>query len=122
MAKGNGKAVVFASGMNTKFGEIAGLTQEIAEEPSPLQKEIAHTAKYDFILAVTVGIVFFTVGFVWLHVSLYESILFMIGVMVACVPEGLQVTVSSALAINVLKMVKENVLVKRLSADRKSVV
>src|SRR5665811_1139429 len=41
---------------------------------------------------------------------------FMIGVMVACVPEGLQVTVSSALAINVLKMVKQNVLVKRLSA------
>ena len=40
----------------------------------------------------------------------------MIGVMVACVPEGLQVTVSSALAINVLKMVKQNVLVKRLSA------
>ena len=34
----------------------------------------------------------------------------------ACVPEGLQVTVSSALAINVLKMVKQNVLVKRLSA------
>ncbi len=40
----------------------------------------------------------------------------MIGVMVACVPEGLQVTVSSALAINVLKMVKQHVLVKRLSA------
>jgi len=40
----------------------------------------------------------------------------MIGVMVACVPEGLQVTVSSALAINVLKMVKQNALVKRLSA------
>ncbi len=31
-------------------------------------------------------------------------------------PEGLQVTVSSALAINVLKMVKQNVVVKRLSA------
>ncbi|MBM4400664.1 MAG: cation-transporting P-type ATPase, partial [Crenarchaeota archaeon] len=46
----------------------------------------------------------------------FSSILFMIGVMVACVPEGLQVTVSSALAINVLKMVKQNVLVKRLSA------
>ena len=33
----------------------------------------------------------------------------MIGVMVACVPEGLQVTVSSALTINVLKMVKQHV-------------
>jgi magnesium-transporting ATPase (P-type) len=116
VAKGRGKAVVFATGMNTKFGKIAGLTQEIGEEASPLQKEIAHTAKYDFILAIVVGAVFFLISMIWLHSELYSSILFMIGVMVACVPEGLQVTVSSALAINVLKMVKQNVLVKRLSA------
>jgi magnesium-transporting ATPase (P-type) len=116
VACGQGKAIVVKTGMDTKFGQIASLTQEIREEPSPLQKEIAYTAKYDFILAVTVGIGFFLASWIWLHVSLYTSILFMIGVMVACVPEGLQVTVSSALAINVLKMAKENVLVKRLSA------
>ena len=116
VARGQGKAVVLKTGMDTKFGQIAGLTQEIAEEPSPLQKEIAYAAKYDFILAITVGVIFFLVSVVWLHATLYVSILFMIGVMVACVPEGLQVTVSSALAISVLKMVKQNVLVKRLSA------
>jgi len=116
VATGRGKAIVINTGMKTKFGQIAGLTQEISEELSPLQKEIAYTAKYDFILAVTVGVVFFLVSVIWLHTSLFASILFMIGVMVACVPEGLQVTVSSALAINVLKMVKQNVLVKRLSA------
>ena len=116
VAKGQGKAVVIKTGMDTKFGQIAGLTQEIAEESSPLQKEIAYTAKYDFIFAITVGVIFFAVSNNWLHASVYSSILFMIGVMVACVPEGLQVTVSSALAINVLKMVKENVLVKRLSS------
>ncbi len=115
VARGQGKAVVVKTGMKTKFGQIAVLTQEIGEEPSPLQKEIAHTAKYDFILAIAVGIVFFLTSQIWLHLSFYSSILFMIGVMVACVPEGLQVTVSSALAINVLEMVKENVLVKRLS-------
>ena len=116
VAKGQGRGVVIKTGMGTRFGKIAGLTQEIREEPSPLQKEIAYTAKYDFILAVTVGVIFFLLSFTWRHVPVYSSILFMIGVMVACVPEGLQVTVSSALAINVLKMVKENVLVKRLSA------
>ena len=116
VAKGQGKAVVYATGMNTQFGKIANLTQTIHEEESPLQKEIALTAKYDFIIAVAVGAVFFVASFLFLHVSLGTSILFMIGVMVACVPEGLQVTVSSALAINVLKMVKQNVLVKRLSA------
>jgi len=116
VAKGQGKAVVIKTGMDTKFGQIAGLTQEIGEEPSPLQKEISYTAKYDFVLAVTVGIIFFLLSLLWRNVPVHVGILFMIGVMVACVPEGLQVTVSSALAINVLKMVRENVLVKRLSA------
>jgi magnesium-transporting ATPase (P-type) len=116
VAKGQGKAIVYSTGMNTQFGKIANLTQTIREEESPLQKEIALTAKYDFIIAVAVGTVFFAASFLFLHASLATSIFFMIGVMVACVPEGLQVTVSSALAINVLKMVKQNVLVKRLSA------
>ena len=116
VAKGRGKAVVLATGMDTQFGKIANLTQTIREEQSPLQKEIINMAKYDFSIAVVVGSVFFFASLVWLNLDFYSSILFMIGVMVACVPEGLQVTVSSALAINVLKIVKQNVLVKRLSA------
>ncbi len=116
VATGQGRAVVVKTGMDTKFGQIAGLTQEIKEEASPLQKEIAYTAKYDFILAITVGVAFFFVSLTLLHVHLFAAILFMIGVMVALVPEGLQVTVSSALAISVLKMAHENVLIKRLSA------
>ena len=116
VAKGKGTAVVYSTGMDTQFGKIASLTQTIKEEESPLQKEIAITAKYDFIIAVAVGVVFFAASWLFLKPDPATSLLFMIGVMVACVPEGLQVTVSSALAINVLKMVKQHVLVKRLSA------
>ena len=116
VAKGRGKAVVSATGMDTEFGKIASLTQTIHEEQSPLQKEIVNMAKYDFSIAIFVGSVFFLASLIWLNLDFHSSILFMIGVMVACVPEGLQVTVSSALAINVLKMVRKNVLVKRLSA------
>lgn len=116
VAKGQGKAVVYSTGMGTQFGRIASLTQTIQEEDSPLQKEIGLMAKYDFFIALTVGTVFFLASFLFLNIPLANSIFFMIGVMVCCVPEGLQVTVSSALAINVLKMVKQQVLVKRLSA------
>lgn len=116
IAKGQGKAVAYATGMGTQFGRIASLTQTIQEEDSPLQKEIGLMAKYDFFIALFVGTAFFLASFLFLHVPLGTSIFFMIGVMVCCVPEGLQVTVSSALAINVLKMVKQNVIVKRLSA------
>jgi Ca2+-transporting ATPase len=47
VARGRGKAVVYATGMDTQFGKIANLTQAIREEDSPLQKEIALMAKYD---------------------------------------------------------------------------
>jgi len=116
VSKGRGKAVVLTTGMGTQFGRIANLAQTIRDETSPLHKEIERTAKYDFVLAVVVGGIFFAASLLWLHLDFVTSILFMIGVMISLVPEGLQVTVSSALAINVLKMVKENVLVKRLSA------
>jgi len=116
VSRGKGKGVVFATGMKAQFGQIAHLTQELGDELSPLQREIAYAAKYDFALAMAVGIIFFLVSSFLLHIAIFDSILFVIGVMVALVPEGLQVTVSSALAINALKMAKENVLVKRLSS------
>jgi magnesium-transporting ATPase (P-type) len=116
VARGSGRAVVLATGMGTRFGQIAGLTQQIPDEPSPLQEEIARTAKYDFVIAIAVGFAFLLASVLWLHVSLAKGILFMIGVMISCVPEGLQVTVSTALTISMVKMAKENVLVKRLSA------
>jgi magnesium-transporting ATPase (P-type) len=116
VVRGQGKAVVFATGGNTKFGEIAGLTSEIKEPPSPLEKEIAATAKWDFILGMVVGIFFFFIALAYLKLPLLTGILFMIGVMVSLMPEGLQLTVSTALAINMLQMARQNVLVKRLSA------
>jgi magnesium-transporting ATPase (P-type) len=116
VVRGSGKAVVFATGGNTKFGEIAGLTLEIVEPPSPLEKEIAATAKWDFVLSMIVGTVFFIIALVWLRLPLGTGILFMIGVMVSLMPEGLQLTVSSALAINMVQMARQHVLVKRLSA------
>jgi magnesium-transporting ATPase (P-type) len=116
VVRGYGKAVVFTTGAHTKFGEIAGLTQKIQDPPSPLETEIAAAAKIDFILAMLLGFALLIVALVWLHLPLGIGILFMIGVMVSLVPEALQLTVSSALAISSLQMAQQNVLVKRLSA------
>ena len=40
VAAGTGRAVVFATGMETEFGQIAGMTQSMEDLLSPLQKEI----------------------------------------------------------------------------------
>ncbi|MEZ0346363.1 MAG: cation-transporting P-type ATPase [Infirmifilum sp.] len=116
VVKGYGKAVVFATGPRTMFGDVVKLTQAVVKEESPLEKEIASLARTTFIVAMVVGFIFFLSSLVILQHSLYDSMLFMIGVMTSLVPEGIQITVSMALALAVLDMAKRNVLVKRLSS------
>ncbi len=116
VVKGQGKAIISETGMQSRFGDIAKLTLEMEEPISPLQKELERTARYILLIALVLGMSIFLISFLVLHATLEVSLLFFIGVIVSCVPEGLQITVSSALAINVLKMTRQNVLVKRLSS------
>jgi potassium/sodium efflux P-type ATPase len=116
VAAGTGKAVVFATGMNTEFGKIANLTQSVGDEPSPLQKEMERVTKMVTILAVGIGIFFFVLAIVLANVELAASFIFALGMIVAFVPEGMLPTVTLSLAMGVQRMVKRHALVKRLSA------
>jgi magnesium-transporting ATPase (P-type) len=58
VAAGTCKAIVYATGMNTEFGKIAGLTQTLKEELSPLQKEMNKLTRTVSILAISIGVVF----------------------------------------------------------------
>jgi Ca2+-transporting ATPase len=116
VASGSSIAIVLRTGAGTEFGRIVSMAQSISEPPSPLQKELDGTARLNFAVAITVGILFLLVSLFFLHLTLTESVLFMIGVMVSLVPEGLQVTVTLSLALSSLAMSKRNVIVKRLSS------
>jgi potassium/sodium efflux P-type ATPase len=116
VAAGTGKAVVFATGMRSEFGKVAHLTQAVREELSPLQKEMVHTTKVVTLLAVGVGLLFFVRALVLTSVTLAESCIFAIGMIVAFVPEGLLPTVTLALAMGTQRIARHHALMKRLSA------
>lgn len=113
---GTGKAVVFTTGMSTEFGKIAGLTQKVGEEPSPLQKEMKRVTKVVSVIAISMGFLFFLMAVALARISLAESFIFGIGMIVAFIPEGLLPTVTLALAMGVQRMAKRNALIKKLSA------
>ncbi len=113
---GTGTALVLATGTSTQFGKVVAMTRAVEEPLSPLQVELDHTAKVNFYVAIGVGILFLAVGLLFVHLQLPDSILFMIGVMTSLVPEGLQITVTLALAMSSLALSKRNVVVKRLSS------
>jgi magnesium-transporting ATPase (P-type) len=116
VAAGTGKAVVFATGMDSEFGKIAHLTQAVEEELSPLQKEMTLATKIVTAIAVGVGALFFVLAIAFAHVSLAESFIFAMGMVVAFVPEGMLPLVTLALAMGVQRMVHRHALIKRLSA------
>jgi sodium/potassium-transporting ATPase subunit alpha len=112
---GNGKAVVYSTGMNTQIGRIAGLTKEVEEARSPLGREINHFIKIISVIAILLGVVFFAVGF--LHgEALIASLIFAIGIIVANVPEGLLPTVTLSLSMASNRMARKMALIKRLES------
>ena len=116
VTSGSGTAVVLATGSNTEFGRVVAIARTIEEPPSPLEREIDHMAKLNFVVAIGIGFLFLGITKFVLNLPLTDSILFMIGVMVSLVPEGLQVTVTLSLALSSLAMSKRNVIAKRLSS------
>ncbi|MDP4119327.1 MAG: HAD-IC family P-type ATPase, partial [Bacillota bacterium] len=115
VSEGTGKAVVTEIGMKTEFGKIADLTQNMKEEPSPLQKELDHLTKQISIIAIIIGTFFFVTSIFLVNEPIASSFIFALGMIVAFIPEGLLPTVTLSLAKAVQRMSKRNALVKKLS-------
>ncbi|HSQ02155.1 MAG TPA: cation-transporting P-type ATPase [Methanobacterium sp.] len=116
VSSGSGRAVIFATGVNTEFNKIASMTQKVQEEPSPLQKQLARLTQIIAFIAILMGFVLFFLNIYVVGLPLSLAFLFAIGLTVANVPEGLLPTVTLALAASVKKMVGKNALIKRLSS------
>ncbi|MBI5842747.1 MAG: cation-transporting P-type ATPase [Chloroflexi bacterium] len=114
IASGTGRAVVSAAGMSTQFGRIAHLTQSIAEEPTPFQKELNHLSKVTAWIALGIGGIVVAVGYFSLEFPVKEVTLLALGIVVAVIPEGLIATLTLSLAAAVQRLAQRGVLAKKL--------
>jgi len=115
VVKGSGRGVVFATGLRTRFGRIAQLSQTIRRTGSPLEREISRMIRILTTIACTMGVSFFLYG-VFSGKPLWINLVFMMGIIVANVPEGLLPTLTLALVMGSLRMARKNVLVTSLNA------
>ncbi|MBI5389842.1 cation-transporting P-type ATPase [Candidatus Woesearchaeota archaeon] len=112
---GSGKAVVYATGMRTELGKIADLTHEVKESESTLHKEIKHFIRIISSIAFFLGILFFMLG-LFIGNGFWGNLMFGIGVIVSCIPEGLLPTVTLSLSLASQKMARRNALIKSLES------
>lgn len=113
--EGKGMGIVVATGDDSVMGRIAGLAAGIQGGETPMAREIEHFIHVITSVAVVTGVVFFflsfSLGYHWV-----DSAVFLIGIIVANVPEGLLATVCVALTLTAKRMAKKNCLVKNLEA------
>jgi len=112
---GTSKAIVIACGDKTVMGCIAKLTSETEVKVTPIALEIRHFIKIVSGVAVFLGVTFLIIGFA-LETPPVTNLIFMIGIIVANVPEGLLATVTVSLTLTAKRMATKNVLVKNLES------
>lgn len=111
-------AEVVHTGMNTKFGKIAGMISA-AEKKLPLQDKVNAVSKYMVYIgsfaALTTGLVlFFRADAVTFEVTT-GILIIVIALAVSSFPEGFPVVLTTTLAYGVSRMAKQNAIVNRMS-------
>jgi sodium/potassium-transporting ATPase subunit alpha len=113
--EGSARGIVVLTGDRTVMGRIAHLATSVESGETPIAKEIAHFIHIITGVAVFLGVSFFFIAFA-LGYSWLNAVVFLIGIIVANVPEGLIATVTVCLTLTAKRMASKNCLVKNLEA------
>lgn len=120
---GNAVAVVTGVGDGTELGLIAKELSVVDTTITPLQEKLKKLGKKITIIGASAAALVFVIQLIKLFAisnvnfeSVQEVFITSIVLIVAAVPEGLPTIVAVSLALNVIKMAKQNALVKKLVA------
>src|SRR5688572_29064131 len=112
---GRGQAVVTATGMQTEFGRIAKMLQDVEEEPSPLAVKMDYIGKRLGTACLGISAAVVALGIFRGNPPL-DMLIWGISLAIAAVPEALAAVVTGALAIGVQRAARRRAIIRRLPA------
>lgn len=117
------KLLVTAVGDKTEFGRIAKELSSADKSTTPLQEKLARLGKTITLFGVTAAAIVFISQLISFAIheglvmdEVMEAFVTSIVLIVAAVPEGLPTIVAVSLSINIIKLSKQNALVKKMIA------
>jgi P-type Ca2+ transporter type 2C len=120
VTQGTGRAVITATGMHTQMGQVAALLEATAEQPTPLEKEVARVGRTLGIAVVGIAIVvvatILLISDIRSTADVVHVLLLGVSLAVAAVPEGLPAILAVVLALGVQRMARHHAIVKNLSS------
>jgi Ca2+-transporting ATPase len=115
MTYGRGQAVVTGTGMETEFGRIAKMLQEVEEERSPLAVRMDYIGKRLGVICLGVSALVMGLGIARGN-PILEMFIWGVSLAIAAVPEALAAVVTGALAVGVQRAAKRKAIIRRLPA------
>ncbi len=114
---GKGIGVVFATAQKTVMGSIAQLTQQ-AERETIFAKEMASFSRFVILLVISTLVLVLVLNLLFkgLYVSFSQLLIFAIALAVTITPEALPIVITFCLSRGALKLARNKVVVKRLTA------
>lgn len=123
VSAGNGQMLVTDVGNDTEFGQIAQELSSIEKTTTPLQEKLDKLGKQITVLGASAAAIVFAIEVLQFVMNgqlnldtVSDAFITSIVLIVAAVPEGLPTIVAVSLALNIIKMSKENALVKKMIA------
>lgn len=115
ISNGNARAICIATGMQTELGNIAAMVQSASTSATPLEKKLEGFSRRLMGITVFIVLIIFLAG-ILNKVKILDMLSTSIALAVAAIPEGLPIVATLALARGMLRMARQQVIVKRLSA------
>ena len=115
VAEGSGVAVVVGTGRATEIGRVRALVAETATTTTPLERQLDHMGGQ--LVAASLGFCGLALGLGLLRgVPTAEMVRAALSLAVAAVPEGLPAVATTTLALGMHRMMRRQMLVRRLAA------
>lgn len=115
VSRGKARALVTGTGDHTVIGQISNLTQEAEKTRTPLEKRLRSLSKWLIWLTIILAL-FIAVSGYFQGKDLMLMIETGIALAVAAIPEGLPIVATIALARGMVKLSKQQVIIKKLEA------
>lgn len=112
---GNAQVLCTATGMDSELGHIANMVATATDTATPLEQKLEQFSKKLIWITVVIVVLIFGAGLLNNNPVL-EMLKTAIALAVAAIPEGLPVVSTLALARGMMRMARQNVIVKKLAA------
>lgn len=113
---GKGKSIVVSTGMKTELGKIATSLQTTKETKTPLQIKFEQLAKQIGIITIALITIVLILGTAKGTMSFTKMLIVALTLTVSTIPNSLPLVVTVGLSMGTKRLVKKNMLIKKLPA------